>query len=942
MKKRQIRNRIKRASVILLAFILLAANTLSAFADEADEPSPDPVEVEQPSTEEPTEEEPTEEEPTEEEPTEEPTEEPSEVPSEGEEEKKEEEKKEEEKKEEEKKEEEKKEEEKTYKITIDNDSLSFGTITTSDSPRPLSFRIKNEGSEEVTLGWSQTETSGLFILNMPFNVSFPLESGQTVQGSVEIDKNKLATGDYSSTLLFTDLNHESSQVKATVSVRVEKVKPKVTKVRISPGSVSVRQGSSAEFKASVEGDNDPDPSVSWSVEGQTSGDTWIDNDGYLKVGENEDSGSFTVIAVSDLDSSCKDKAVVNVAKEKYAINTNVEPEDGGYANGGGTFSRGERTTLTAVANKGYKFKEWIEVGGEHVSSSASFTTDKIEGDHTYKALFKESGYEIKVKTSDKDKGSVEGGGFVDKGDDVTIKATPKKGYYFYGWYEKDKLVSRDQKLKVKNVKKDHTFVAEFTKDKYVVNVTASPADGGKVSGSGTFKKGESTVVKAVPASGYHFKGFVINNNVVSEKTEYKIKDIDRDISVTAFFEKDGAQTFTIKSGVANEGGAISPSGEISVTKGSSITYTIAPDNGYGILEVDVDGVKKGSISSFTFENVGKPHTIAVAFAPKKDPVNDVKMSQIISVEEAEAIAVAKLEKAAEGAEGQSSVIMTPEELKKLEEEERAQRESDSETLVVAAEQNLIGMDGTDELGDTVDSYNPDTAVGVYQSLDITRETAEKLIDGGGDAILINEAYELGYLDILINNEYMVPGGEGDLLTGNNTVHNLQEIVRAALTKEDKLKMLEGKEVILSFTISGAENPGDFEKEMMKGASGVNIDRYLYMTLMKTVDGETSLVEELDTPMELTMEIPEELRDKDKKFCIVRNHNGEIDVLEDQDDDPDTITIKTDRFSPYAMGHFSSFNVQGLIIGVAAAIAILLLITAIFVNALSTGKKKRNR
>ena len=104
-----------------------------------------------------------------------------------------------------------------------------------------------------------------------------------------------------------------------------------------------------------------------------------------------------------------------------------------------------------------------------------------------------------------------------------------------------------------------------------------------------------------------------------------------------------------------------------------------------------------------------------------------------------------------------------------------------------------------------------------------------------------------------------------------------------------------------------------------------------MTLMKSVDGVPSIVEELDTEMEIVMEIPESLRDSKTNFCIVRNHNGEVDVLEDLDDDPDTITIKTDRFSPYAMGHFSGVNYTLIFIAIAVAFALTLFLILTYIN-----------
>lgn len=917
----------KRIAVVLLAFTLIMSNSLYLYAEEPDYTEPS-TEQEgesgtiQGDTDEPAvntpgnddEGEPSEEAPTEEVPSE-PDSREENVPVPG------------------------------KKISIDKEVLSFGTIKTTEKPRPLSFIITNESiRDDIDLSWSQTDTSGLFILNMPSEAGAPLSPGRSIQGSIEIDSDKAAPGDYATTLIFSDVN-TNAEVKTDVSVKIEKPAPSIDRIRIWPGSTNLRQGDTQEFNVSVEGENDPDTSVSWKVQGQNSGDTYIESNGILHVASDETAGTLTVIVTSNLNSNYKDTASVGITKDKYIVNARVNPSDGGYVTGKGTYNGGDRATLTATAETGYRFLRWENTDGDIISNSSSYTTDRIKGDIKLVAVFEQSDYLIKVKSADKDMGTVEGGGYVEKGDSTYIEAKPKKGCVFDGWYEHDKLLSKDKKVKIRNVKKDHTFIAEFRKedkeDKYLVNVSPHPSEGGRVSGSGMYKKGSDVDLKATPEKGYHFKGYVLNNKVISESPDFKIKDIDRDLSVTAYFEKDGAVNHMIKSGVGNKGGVITPSGETLVTEGNTITYAIAPDNGYGVLMVSVDGEQVGAVTSFTFKNVKKDHTISVVFAPKENSVNNVKMDKIISTEEAEKLAVAKLKDAAPGSEGRESEIITPEMYAEMKKKET---EGEIDEIVVPEEQNLIGMDETDNLKDVVDSYNPDTATGVYQSLDITKETAEKMIDSGEDGILINEAYELGILDIIVNNEYMAPGHEGDVLdlTNNHTVKNLQEVIRACLTKEEKLMMLEGKEIVISFSISGAENPGEYEKDSMKDAKGVSIDRYLYITLIKTIDGVPVLVEELASPMQIVMEIPEDLRDPDKKFCIVRNHNGQVDILEDMDNDPDTITVMTDRFSPYAMGHFSTgSNITFIIIIISAAFALTLLVLAAYIN-MRDKKRKRGK
>ena len=60
------------------------------------------------------------------------------------------------------------------------------------------------------------------------------------------------------------------------------------------------------------------------------------------------------------------------------------------------------------------------------------------------------------------------------------------------------------------------------------------------------------------------------------------------------------------------------------------------------------------------------------------------------------------------------------------------------------------------------------------------------------------------------------------------------------------------------------------------------------------------ITELNALISITIDIPEELRAENRVFAIVRVHDGIAEILEDLDNDPDTITVITDRFSTYAI------------------------------------------
>ena len=70
---------------------------------------------------------------------------------------------------------------------------------------------------------------------------------------------------------------------------------------------------------------------------------------------------------------------------------------------------------------------------------------------------------------------------------------------------------------------------------------------------------------------------------------------------------------------AGPNGTITPSGTLSVPYGSNASFTIAPNTGYRIQDVLVDGVSVGTHYSYTFTNVTTDHTISATFAVEVAP-----------------------------------------------------------------------------------------------------------------------------------------------------------------------------------------------------------------------------------------------------------------------------------------------------------------------------------
>ena len=64
---------------------------------------------------------------------------------------------------------------------------------------------------------------------------------------------------------------------------------------------------------------------------------------------------------------------------------------------------------------------------------------------------------------------------------------------------------------------------------------------------------------------------------------------------------------------AGNGGSINPAGEVIRNHGTDLVYTITPDNNYFLVDVEVDGISVGAVTSYTFSNISANHTINATF-----------------------------------------------------------------------------------------------------------------------------------------------------------------------------------------------------------------------------------------------------------------------------------------------------------------------------------------
>ncbi len=95
------------------------------------------------------------------------------------------------------------------------------------------------------------------------------------------------------------------------------------------------------------------------------------------------------------------------------------------------------------------------------------------------------------------------------------------------------------------------------------------------------------------------------------------------------------------------------------------------------------------------------------------------------------------------------------------------------------------------------------------------------------------------------------------------------------------------------------------------AEGIGFAKVSDITVYKVEGTRRTKVSETDEPVSFKIPVPDELKNKNYDFAVVREHNGELSCLEDLDGNPDTVTFASSRFSKFAVVYGEAGVFDGL-------------------------------
>jgi hypothetical protein len=313
-----------------------------------------------------------------------------------------------------------------------------------------------------------------------------------------------------------------------------------------------------------------------------------------------------------------------------------------------SIKHGGTKSFNIVPEENYHIAD-VLVDGMSVGAVKWYTFENVTRNHTIRVTFALDTHKITATAWTNGTITPSGTVIVDHGSEQAFTITPHEGYEVADVVVDGSSVGAVTSYEFHNVVKNHTIRAGFRALKSangeipagrrvllaanergldaVVDavpelipsslsatkhtIIASAGDHGSIipSGEVLVTAGGSKAFTIDPDDNYTVEDVKVDEISVGAKRYYYFKNVTTDHTIQVSF---ALKTYTIYV-IAKPNGKIVPSGTLMVSHGGSQTFIITPDEGYVVIDLKLDGVSVGPVTSYTIGNVTGPHTIVAHF-----------------------------------------------------------------------------------------------------------------------------------------------------------------------------------------------------------------------------------------------------------------------------------------------------------------------------------------
>ena len=302
-----------------------------------------------------------------------------------------------------------------------------------------------------------------------------------------------------------------------------------------------------------------------------------------------------------------DKAVDVALNKVISVTFNTAMDSSSIKNGSFTIKQGANVITGKVAttpdNKVYTFKPDVALS-PFLVYTGTVTTKATDVFHT--AMVSDYVWTfttipvVTVTAAPVLGGVVAGAGAFAQGSLATVTATPNAGFAFVNWTVNGTAVSTSSSYQFP-MAGNRTLVANFAAipvGNFAVVLSSAPVAGGSTTGSGAYASGSNVAVTATPNTGYTFKNWTENGNVVSASSSYQFTLTGNRTLVANYNVIPASQLALVLSSNPAIGGSTSGSG--SYSSGTSVTAVASANSGYSFTNWTENGNVVSTSANYTF------------------------------------------------------------------------------------------------------------------------------------------------------------------------------------------------------------------------------------------------------------------------------------------------------------------------------------------------------
>jgi hypothetical protein len=280
--------------------------------------------------------------------------------------------------------------------------------------------------------------------------------------------------------------------------------------------------------------------------------------------------------------------------------------------------QGTDRLFTIAPTSGYHIGD-VSVDGVSQGAIGNYLFTDVQANHTIHAVFAVNTYTITPSAGANGNISPNTVQTVNHGANRTFNFIPATGYQVAQVFidgAEDVGAAQSASYTFFNVTDSHTIHVTFMKQTYTITSVAGP--NGTVTPLGVESVeywDHSQIYTFDPEPGYHVKQVLIdgtNDPLAVFNQMHRFLYVTKNHTIHVFFAKD---EYTITA-TAGQGGAINPSGIITVPSGTDRTFYFEPQAGFVIQQVIIDGINDldaAAAGFYTFYDVSEDHIIDVLF-----------------------------------------------------------------------------------------------------------------------------------------------------------------------------------------------------------------------------------------------------------------------------------------------------------------------------------------